>query len=65
MYCDMVEKPPPVSFMQFRDLNAGYEGIEFTIIDAQLQPSFAGVVSAGGSNHYRVRYDGTNWIRVG
>lgn len=51
--------------MQFRDLNAGYEGIEFTIIDAQLQPSFAGVVTAGGSNHYRARYDGTNWIRVG
>jgi hypothetical protein len=34
--------------------------------DAQRQASFGGIVAGGGSNnHYKVRYDGTNWVRVG
>jgi hypothetical protein len=43
----------------------GPEGAEFTIIDAKPQASFGGVVTGGGSNHYKVRYDETNWIRIG
>jgi hypothetical protein len=41
------------------------EGQEYTVTGCSLQNSFAGVVTGGGSNHYKVRYDGTNWIRVG
>jgi Pectate lyase superfamily protein len=55
---------PPSAFVKFAGLNA-YEGNETTIVDARTQNSFGGVVSGGGSNHYKVRYDGTNWIRVG
>jgi hypothetical protein len=32
--------------------------MEYTITDAATQSSFAGIVTAGGSNHYRP--DGTN-----
>lgn len=41
------------------------EGQEYTVIDCAVQNSFAGTITGGGSNHYKVRYDGTNWIRVG
>ena len=41
------------------------EGDEFNVTDCATQPNFAGTVTGGGSNHYKVRYDGTNWIRVG
>jgi hypothetical protein len=42
------------------------EGMTRNVIDCQSQASFGGIVSGGGSsNHYKVRYDGTNWIRVG
>jgi len=54
----------PVAFLKYTGLR-GAEGAEFTIIDAKPQPSFGGVVTGGGSNHYKVRYDGTNFIRVG
>jgi hypothetical protein len=63
--CGMAGKNPPVAFVKYAGLN-GLEGNEFTIIDAQPQRSFAGIVSGGGSsNRYKVRYDGTNWVRVG
>jgi pectate lyase-like protein len=66
----------PSQFVTFSELpgqvNADFnfeqaiEGMERTIIDAQAQASFRGIVSGGGgSNHYKVRYDGSNWIRVG
>ena len=42
-----------------------FEGDECTLIDcATSQNSFGGIVTSGGSNH-KVRYDGTNWVRVG
>lgn len=40
------------------------EGCERTIIDGQTQNSFGGVVTGGSNNHYKIRYDGTNWLRV-
>jgi hypothetical protein len=41
------------------------EGMEYNITDAQTQDTFGQPVSGGGSsNHYKVRWDGTNWIRV-
>lgn len=59
--------PPaaPVSFLHLSDL-PGQEGAEFSINNADLQASFGGIVTAtGGTNHYKVRYNGTNWVRVG
>jgi hypothetical protein len=41
------------------------EGDEFDVTDCAGQPNFAGTVTGGGSNHYKVRYDGRKWIRVG
>jgi hypothetical protein len=38
---------------------------EFTVFDCATQSAFGGVVTGGGSNHYKVRYNGTNWIRIG
>jgi Pectate lyase superfamily protein len=41
------------------------EGDERNVNDAQ-NASFRGTVSAGApNNHYKVRYDGTNWRRIG
>jgi len=43
-----------------------YEGDEFNVTDCAAQANFAGVVSAGGSNnYYKLRYDGTDWRRIG
>lgn len=47
------------------DLYRPVEWMEYTVTDAATQPSFGGTVTSGGSNHYKVRYDGINWIRVG
>jgi hypothetical protein len=58
----------PVAFINFADLgSAGVsEGREFTVVDAQTQRSFGGTIAGGSStNHYKVRDNGTNWIRVG
>jgi Pectate lyase superfamily protein len=41
------------------------EGMEFTVTDCSTQNTFGGTVTGGGSNHYKVRYNGTKWIRVG
>jgi len=46
-------------------LLAPVEGDEFNVTDCAAQANFAGTVTGGGSNRYKVRYDGTNWIRVG
>jgi hypothetical protein len=58
----------PNAFMQYRAVTGVYggplEGMEFNIVDAQ-SASFAETVSGGGYNHYKIRYNGTNWIRIG
>jgi hypothetical protein len=41
------------------------EGMEFNIVDGQTQNAFGGTVTGGGTKHYKVRYNGTNWVRVG
>ena len=41
------------------------EGQEYTVTDCATQSTFGGTVTGGGSNHYKVRYDGNNWVRVG
>jgi Pectate lyase superfamily protein len=64
--CGMPGASPPVAFNVYSEAAAcPFDGREFNIINAQLQNSFGGVVTGGGSNHYKVRYDGTNWVRVG
>jgi hypothetical protein len=70
---------PP--FMRFADLpgqvtygqvpfeGGPYEGQEYTIINGQKvgggAARFGDVVVGGGTNHYKVRWDGSNWIRIG
>jgi Pectate lyase superfamily protein len=71
---------PPAPFLKFAGLpSAGpgqgtqpqgpFNGQEFTIIDAQKSTggaaTFGDIVIGGSSNHYKIRYDGTNWRRVG
>jgi hypothetical protein len=71
--CGVAGANPPVAFMTFAQLpgesgvffTPRQEGQEYTITDAATQGSFAGTVTSGGSNHYKIRYNGTNWIRVG
>jgi hypothetical protein len=76
--CGAVGAPSvPYGFLHFSDLNpqvidgytsvgGAFEGREYNIIDAQLQGGFAGIVAGGGSNnHYKVRFNGTKWIRIG
>lgn len=57
----------PIPIAKYSSLGASVEeGATATIIDSQAQPSWDGVVPGGfGANHYKVRYDGTNWVRVG
>lgn len=70
--CGMAGKSPPVAFMQYRDLPGesgvyqnGAVGAEYTIINADTV-GFGGVVTAtGGTNRYKVRYNGVAWTRAG
>jgi len=62
---------PPFGYLTYADLSPrvdhdqAIEGREINIIDAKAQTSFGGTVAGGGStNRYKVRYDGSNWIRV-
>jgi hypothetical protein len=41
-----------------------FEGQEYDIIDGN-NSAFGSIQSGGGSGHYKVRYDGTNWRRIG
>ena len=65
------ELPPQPAGGQVPDfypywLLANVEGDEFNVTDCAAQASFAGTVAAGGStNHYKLRFDGTNWRRIG
>jgi hypothetical protein len=62
----------PISQMVFADLpgQAGVvqdgplESQEYDIVDGD-NATFASVQAGGGSGHYKVRYDGTNWRRIG
>lgn len=64
----------PYGFMNFADLPGGasssnqpgpFEGQEYDIIDAPVIAVGSNVTVGGGANHYRVRYNGTNWTRMG
>jgi hypothetical protein len=66
MMCGMAGKTPPVSFALRSELGTpSIEGSEYNVKDAATQTSFAGIVTSGGSSHYKIRGDGTNWIRIG
>jgi hypothetical protein len=55
----------PNSFMTFNAAKMIIgEGDEANIVDAQ-SAAFGAVVSGGGSNHYKIRFNGTNFTRVG
>ena len=62
----------PYGIMNYNDLPGGasaavqpgpIEGQEFDIIDSNTAASnnFASTLSGGGSNHVKVRYDGSHW----
>lgn len=56
----------PVNYIRYVDLayGANYDGNELMIYDAAATTLW-GTVSAGGStNRYKIRFNGTNWIRV-
>jgi hypothetical protein len=62
--------PNPIAYLKFASLSGNqYEGKEVTIVDGQKKgggkAAFHDMVSGGGSDHYKVRYDGKNWRRVG
>ena len=62
--CGIAGKNPPVGFLKFAGLPTT-GNTERSIVDARTQTTFGGTIAAGGSsNHYKVRYDGANWIRV-
>ena len=49
--------------------NVAKEGNEFNIVDGQKSgggaATFGDIVQGGGSGQYKVRYNGSNWIRIG
>src|SRR5262249_39131565 len=62
--------PNPIVNLPMAALSGNqYEGKEAVIFDGQRQgggqAAFRDIVSGGGSGHYKVRYDGNNWRRVG
>jgi hypothetical protein len=69
--------PFPFGYMHFSDLpgqsgvpqDGPFETQEYSIVDGQRREGgtagFADIVTGGGSGHYKVRYDGTNWRRIG
>jgi hypothetical protein len=56
---------PPVAWMQYADIGRGaYQGRSYDIVDAQ-PTAIGGIVSGGGgNNHYKIYFNGTNWIRM-
>jgi hypothetical protein len=58
-------------YIEFGGLSSGsvppiWAGQEFNIVKSGIQTNFAGVVGAGSSTvSYKVRHNGTNWIRIG
>jgi Pectate lyase superfamily protein len=72
LQCWTTDFIPPVAYMTFDTLPGQFGvwyvpvgGEEFTIIDAATQNIFGGTVTSGGSNHYKVRHNGSGWVRVG
>lgn len=43
-------------------VTAPVEGMEAAIQDANGAPAFGGAASGGGTGHYPVRYDGSQWV---
>lgn len=68
-----VNFPNPIAYLTFAALTSSdsdvFEGKEINIVDGQKKGSgkaaFRDIVSGSGSDHYKVRYDGKNWRRVG
>ena len=81
MYNSAATLPNLAGYMTFADLPGQIsdptgvyqpgpiEGQEYNIKDGQKSgggaAAFADIVAGGGSGHYKVRYDGTNWRRCG
>jgi hypothetical protein len=62
--------PNPLAYLKFAALAAvAREGKEINITDGKKSgggsATFGDVVTGGGTDHYKVRYDGKNWRRVG
>jgi hypothetical protein len=57
-------KDNPLSFIHVNGLCWSHDCAEFNVIDAATQNTFGGVVSSSGSNQYKVRSNGSNYIRV-
>jgi hypothetical protein len=56
----------PVKFDSLARETTPKEGYVRNVSDCAAQLSFNGIVSTGGSNNkYKLRYDGTNWRRIG
>jgi hypothetical protein len=66
--CGVAGANPPVMFLSCGNLPFfRQQGAEFNVYDGSAQGRFGGVVTgpSGDGGRYKVRYDGTNWIRVG
>jgi hypothetical protein len=75
--CGTVGASPPYAFMTYAMLaprtswggGGSYEGREYNITDGQKSgggtATFGDVVAGSGSGQYKVRFNGTNWIRIG
>jgi hypothetical protein len=57
-------KDNPLSFIHVTDLCWSHDCAEFNVIDAATQNTFGRLVSSGGSNHYKVRWNGSDYTRV-
>jgi parallel beta-helix repeat protein len=44
---------------------SGYPTLEYNIVNGTDGAGFGDTVIGNGSGHYKVRFDGTNWMRVG
>jgi hypothetical protein len=66
--CDTAAASTGITFASLPDgwpQKGPIEGTEFKVTDCSEQLTFGGAVTGDGRNRYKVRYNGTNWIRVG
>lgn len=57
---------PPTPFLTYANMLYPIEGQEYNIIDGPAGSTFATIISTGASvNHMKVRFDGTDWRRIG
>jgi Pectate lyase superfamily protein len=52
-------------FIKFTGLPTPILETEFNVVDATTQAAFAGVVTGGGLNHYKIHGSGGGWVRAG